>query len=506
MGGSLSGLSRQLPEGTRKLTFEEKQGLEAFLTLHNTPDKGCTFNTYLLQYLTATATTGKSKSNSPARRLGGLLSDDKLVQADSLFALARLDTDEDTVGTVRRFVESICVSGLAQFWSGLVTGSETTLSVGLDGWVVDWVLVQAKDALERIYNPSNPRMQYNSLGLTMLGDGDEQDEHSSQQHKSKWQADAERVGGVGIEAWRAWWSGNDIFRELTCMALRNALSIQNAATTLPRDFVVIRGVAEANLTCPRLPPEICTSQWLSFSNNAVGTNTFATDLLTPSIGWTLTRELPAESRKQWERVYSSRHNGLSWNTFLKAVERCGSLILLIRERAEKKVQPAIVLGAYIDSELERGPSWHGTSQNFLFSVCDGGHGQTPLGMTVYRTSGFNDHYQYLNYSTKTLPNGLGVGGQMGHFGLWIDSGFTRGGSNTAATFSSPQLSTCDEFSIDMVEAWLVRPSQRLDSDGTGGVQKSVVEANPEAAAILEMANRPMHSTNLPQHRVEDANK
>ncbi|PIA17758.1 TLD-domain-containing protein, partial [Coemansia reversa NRRL 1564] len=110
-------------------------------------------------------------------------------------------------------------------------------------------------------------------------------------------------------------------------------------------------------------------------------------------------------------------------------------------------------------------------------------------MTVYRTSGFNDHYQYFNYSTKTLPNGLGVGGQMGHFGLWIDSGFTHGGSNTAATFSSPQLSTCDEFNIDMVEVWLVRPSQRHDvaGEGTENMQKSAVEANPEAAAMLEMA-------------------
>ncbi|KAJ2802239.1 TLD domain-containing protein 1 [Coemansia guatemalensis] len=506
MGGSFSGLSRQLPEGTRRLTLEEKQALEAFLTLRNTQEKDGSFTEYLLQYLTAATATSKSKSNSPARRLGLLLSDDKHVRADSVFALARLGADTQSAGTLRHFIESVCVSGLKQFWRGLTASPEAASSVRLDGWVVEWVLLQAKDALERIYNPGNARMQYNSLGLTMLGDSDEHDEHTSQQHRVKWLADAERVGGVGIEAWRTWWSGNGVVQELTCLALRSALSTQATINTLPRDFMMIRGVAEANLICPQLPPEICTGQWLSCGNSAAGTNVFAMDLLTPSLSWALARELPAESRQKWERVYSSRYNGLSWNTFRKAVERRGSLILLVREKVEMKGQSAAVLGAYIDSELERSPSWHGTSQNLLFSVCYGEHGQTqPLGVTVYRTSGFNDHYQYLNYSTKTLPNGLGIGGQMGHFGLWIDSGFTRGGSNTAATFSSPRLSTCDEFDIDMVEVWLVQPSQRQD-DGPGGIQKSVVEANPEAAAMLEMANRPMYSSNLPQHRVDDTDE
>ncbi|KAJ1828896.1 hypothetical protein LPJ70_007163, partial [Coemansia sp. RSA 2708] len=121
----------------------------------------------------------------------------------------------------------------------------------------------------------------------------------------------------------------------------------------------------------------------------------------------------------------------------------------------------------------------------------------PPGPVVYRTTGFNDHYQYFNYATKMLPNGFGVGGQLEHFGLWIDSGFTNGHSNAAATFDSQPLSTHTEFTIDAIEAWLVRPTQRLDSDDEEGAQKSAVESNPEAAAMLEMANRTMYSKQLP---------
>ncbi|KAI8321131.1 TLD-domain-containing protein [Martensiomyces pterosporus] len=113
-------------------------------------------------------------------------------------------------------------------------------------------------------------------------------------------------------------------------------------------------------------------------------------------------------------------------------------------------------------------------------------------MHVYRATGFNSHYQYFNYATKTLPNGLGVGGQLEHFGLWIDSAFTCGHSSSTATFDSEQLSHGREFSIEAVEAWLVRPSVRDDGD-VGGPKMSALDTNPDAVAMLEMANKTMYS-------------
>ncbi|KAJ2630686.1 hypothetical protein H4R22_002503, partial [Coemansia sp. RSA 1290] len=179
-----------------------------------------------------------------------------------------------------------------------------------------------------------------------------------------------------------------------------------------------------------------------------------------------------------------------------SIERRGSLLILIREQ-QTEGMPRI-FGAFLDQELERRPSWHGTSLNLLFTLFPT---DSPVpGLVVYKTTGFNDHYQYFNYSTKTLPNGLGVGGQMGHFGLWIDCDFTNGHSNSAATFGSQPLSLHNEFTIDAVEVWLVRPTQRLDADDEPGMQRSAVESNPEAAAMLEMANRPMYSKDLPSSR------
>ncbi|KAJ2533619.1 hypothetical protein GGH20_000547 [Coemansia sp. RSA 1937] len=216
-------------------------------------------------------------------------------------------------------------------------------------------------------------------------------------------------------------------------------------------------------------------------------------LLSPSIGWIISKELPREARTNWTRVYSSKLDGRSWSMFKKAIARRGSLLVLVREMLEKG-KPR-VFGTYIDQDLERRPSWQGTSLNLLFTVHP--NDATIPGLMVYKATGFNTHYQYFNYSTKTLPNGLGIGGQMEHFGLWIDSSFTCGHSNSAATFGSEQLSTHSEFTIDTVEAWLVRPSQRLDSDDDDRTQKSIVEANPEAVAMLEMANRKMYSKELP---------
>ncbi|ORX65807.1 TLD-domain-containing protein, partial [Linderina pennispora] len=141
-----------------------------------------------------------------------------------------------------------------------------------------------------------------------------------------------------------------------------------------------------------------------------------------------------------------------------------------------------VLGAYLDADLERRPSWYGSSLNFVFSA-------GPAGLGVFRATGFNDHYQYFNYGTKTLPNGLGVGGQMGNFGLWVDVDFMSGQSCTSATYAAPQLAERSEFEIEHVEAWVVRRSKREDK----GRQRSAMDANPDAVAILEMANRTMYS-------------
>ncbi|KAJ2033611.1 hypothetical protein GGI01_002204 [Coemansia sp. RSA 376] len=275
-----------------------------------------------------------------------------------------------------------------------------------------------------------------------------------------------------IDAWHAWWRQSAILREMVELALRSALH---------QSHVMIADITEANLSCPKL------------STRDLGRMLGSDSLLTAELGWMLSRELPAHSRKHWQCAYSSRHDGRSWSTFQGAIENRGSILLLVSEKKKKRSSQR-VFGAYLDGEAVRLPSWHGTSQNFLFSA------DSATGLSVYRATGFNDNYQYLNYAMQTLPNGLGIGGQLEHFGLWIDSGFVNGSSNPTATYDSPQLSTQYDFAIGSIEAWVVRASSTASDSSSGQTKVSAVVANPEAAALLEMANRPMYSA--PIHRSE----
>ena len=71
-------------------------------------------------------------------------------------------------------------------------------------------------------------------------------------------------------------------------------------------------------------------------------------------------------------------------------------------------------------------------------------------MRVYPATNINDHYQYFNSNTKSLPNGLGFGGQFDYFALWVQSDFIHGHcrGNPSTTFANHPLSANEEFEIE----------------------------------------------------------
>lgn len=126
-------------------------------------------------------------------------------------------------------------------------------------------------------------------------------------------------------------------------------------------------------------------------------------------------------------------------------------------------------------------------------------------MAVYVGSGINDHYMYANQGMKTLCCGIGMGGQRDYFALWIDANFGFGHSKARprnTTFDCPRLSHDEEFSFTALEVWAVGPavdgSAGAASAGTATV--SVLDRDPTAVALLEMAGRTMHSRGVRSHR------
>lgn len=144
---------------------------------------------------------------------------------------------------------------------------------------------------------------------------------------------------------------------------------------------------------------------------------------------------------QHDLIFSSRRDGMSWQVFANKMVGQGATLIAI------KTKDGAMFGGYADDAWEYAKTdWYGNSSNYLFKL-------SPDYGTWIGTSA-NNHYQYLCWGKKSLPNGFGMGGQFEYAGLWIDSDFIHGHSRAGplcTTYSSPQLSTKDTFLVDEVE-------------------------------------------------------
>jgi len=119
------------------------------------------------------------------------------------------------------------------------------------------------------------------------------------------------------------------------------------------------------------------------------------------------------------------------------------------------------------------PKFYGEGSSFVFSLGD---------KKVYRPTGLNDHYQWLNQATKTLFNGVAMGGQENFFAWSIDESFDhgqcRGEPNT--TFGCPILSSTPDWDVDCVEVWEVKQLETLTYE-----QEKMLEKKNKTKSILE---------------------
>ncbi|XP_076126155.1 MTOR-associated protein MEAK7 isoform X1 [Alosa pseudoharengus] len=192
--------------------------------------------------------------------------------------------------------------------------------------------------------------------------------------------------------------------------------------------------------------------------------------------------LPTGTSAPWRLLFSTHLHGESFTRLVSGCKGRGPTVLLLRDTKGH------VFGGFASHSWEIRPQFQGDSRCFLFSV-------SPC-MRVYTCTGYNQHYMYLNQGQQTMPNGLGMGGQHGYFGLWLDSDFGRGHSRArpkCTTYGSPQLSAEEDFSVDALELWAVSepPEQEQDEN-----KRSILDVDPEVQAMMEMAGKTLHSQGL----------
>ncbi|XP_060693589.1 MTOR-associated protein MEAK7 [Hemiscyllium ocellatum] len=193
----------------------------------------------------------------------------------------------------------------------------------------------------------------------------------------------------------------------------------------------------------------------------------------PSIMY-LNAYLPSEHQHKWQLLFSSQFHGASFTRLCSLTLHKGPTLLIVKD------SDSYVFGGYASHSWDARPQFQGDNKCFLFTL------SPRLG--IYTCTGYNDHYMYLNHGQQTMPNGLGMGGQLYYFGLWIDSNYGEGHSKAkpkCTTYNSPQLSAHEHFVIDTLEVWSVGnpPDDQLPQP------KSVLDSEPEAQALLHMIGK-----------------
>lgn len=204
--------------------------------------------------------------------------------------------------------------------------------------------------------------------------------------------------------------------------------------------------------------------------------------------WLLNNSLPPHLRVMWHLLFSSTLHGDSFSTLLGHVMKKGPTIIVVKDK------DGYVFGGFASNSWDLKPKFTGSETCFVFKL--------KPDLKVYESSGFNTNYMYLCLHQHTLPNGLGFGGQLNNFGLWIDAEFDHGHSIlSCATYQSKLLSGKEQFQVDMVEVWRVGPD--LENDEEKAPKGSVLDREVIAKAMMTMVNKVGVSDGLRELGPED---
>ncbi|GMT01283.1 hypothetical protein PENTCL1PPCAC_23457 [Pristionchus entomophagus] len=272
----------------------------------------------------------------------------------------------------------------------------------------------------------------------------------------------------------------DKWREALAACSRHLLSLspENALALLS----ILRTDKSSNLTnlltANRLAAELVHlpfKELLEFeSKPPMATLNGNTVLLSRAAQVVLRAHIPVEFRHTWQLLFSSNEHGSSFAQLTHQVDGQGPCFVVVRTTKNR------VFGCYASHGFHVGPTYLGDTLCFLFSI-------TPE-IRVFEPTGFNKKYCYLNIQQETLPNGLGVGGSDINWPFFISEQYGKG----MATPHSSSFEKCDlagetEFDIDTLEIWRVGPPPQKKKE------RSILDKDPQAQALLEIAGKTMHS-------------
>ncbi|XP_018009861.1 MTOR-associated protein MEAK7 [Hyalella azteca] len=204
----------------------------------------------------------------------------------------------------------------------------------------------------------------------------------------------------------------------------------------------------------------------------------------------LNTALPQQLRCQWRLLFCNHTHGDSFSILMKQIVGKGPTLVVVEDEEGNK------FGGFASASWEVRPQFHGTAESFLFSI-------NPYA-GIYRSTGYNTNYQYLNFlENNTMPNGLGFGGRVELFGLFLSYDFGECSvAPSCTTFSSPALCLNATPHIRRLTVWGVgeEPKDSDDDDDDDDKQKtkkrSALDRNPEARAMLDMIGRTRASEGL----------
>uniref|UniRef100_A0A6A7FTC5 MTOR-associated protein MEAK7 n=2 Tax=Hirondellea gigas TaxID=1518452 RepID=A0A6A7FTC5_9CRUS len=174
---------------------------------------------------------------------------------------------------------------------------------------------------------------------------------------------------------------------------------------------------------------------------------------------------------------------------MKQIVNAGPTIVVVEDEDGNK------FGGFASGAWEVRPQFHGTGESFLLSL------RPESG--VYRSTGYNSNYQYLNYlHNNTMPNGLGMGGREELFGMFLSDDFGECQvAPSCTTFHSPQICPNRSPKIRYLTIWGVgeeaKDSSDEEEDGAAKPKKrSALDTNADATAMLDMIGRVRASDGL----------